>query len=95
MINLYNVRALSSWPRASLPHFEQLSFLERVNPSSLPKVMVVSSFFVLNLGNPISLVNLYYVRTLPCWATASLPHFEQHLFSERLNPSSLSKVMAV
>jgi len=31
--------AFGCWPGASLPHFEQLSFLKRLNPSSLSKVM--------------------------------------------------------
>jgi len=33
--------AFGCWLGASLPHFEQLSFFERLNPSSLSKVMVV------------------------------------------------------
>jgi len=33
--------AFSRWPGASLPHFEQLSFFERLSSNYLSKVMVI------------------------------------------------------
>jgi len=51
--------------RTSLRHFEQLLFLKRLNPSSLSKLMIVRSFFVLNFWNIKSMINLYNVRILP------------------------------
>jgi len=39
--------ALGYWPANSLSHFEQLSFLERLNPNSLSKVMTPKVNFVL------------------------------------------------
>jgi len=57
--------AFGRWLANSLPYFEQLSFLEHLNPGSLLIVMVVWSFFVLNFWNPPSMINLYNIRTLP------------------------------
>jgi len=52
-------------PQGLICHFEQLSFLERLSPSSISKVMVVWRFFVINFWNPRSMINLYNVRILP------------------------------
>ena len=52
------------FPWASLPQFEQLSYLEPFNLSSLLKVIAVWSLFVLNFWNLKSMIDLYNV-TLP------------------------------
>ena len=62
---LWGSLSFGNWQLDSLPRFEQLSFLTRLHPTSLSKVMTVWSLVTIIFGNSKSITILFNLRTPP------------------------------